>query len=184
MSERAAGAAPDLAVRPFDADDGTRVLGINAQHAPHVAALDGTELARLLGLGAQVLVALEAQEVVGYLIAFASAAPYDGEEFLHLRGNLRGGFLYVDQLAVAASYRGRGIGRLLYAAVAGSAPPGEAEWLCCEVNEHPPNPASLSFHAALGFERIGRLDTRDGRRVALLARRNWRTDPRSGTMAP
>jgi predicted GNAT superfamily acetyltransferase len=173
-----------VAVRSFDAADGAGVLGINAQHAPHVATLDAVELERLRDLGASVLVAAESRELVGYLIAFGSAAPYDGEEFLRLRKILQGDFVYVDQLAVAAACRGRGIGRLLYEAIAVAAPAGEAEWLCCEVNEHPPNPGSLSFHQRLGFARIGGLETRDGRRVALLARRHWRGGPAGGTMAP
>lgn len=174
----------NVRVRPFDAADGGGVLSINAQHAPHVATLDAVELGRLRKLGARLLVAVEAHEVVGYLIAFGSGAPYDGEEFLHLRKTLQGGFLYVDQVAIAGSFRGRGIGRALYEALSVAPIPGEAEWLCCEVNLHPPNPESLSFHERLGFARIGGLDTRDGRRVALLARRHWRGGPPGGTMAP
>ncbi len=42
--------------------------------------------------------------------------------------------------------------------------------LTCEVNLEPPNPASLEFHRRIGFSEVGRLNTRDGRTVALLSR--------------
>ena len=41
----------------------------------------------------------------------------------------------------------------------------------CEVNLEPPNPASLAFHARLGFRQVGEQVTKGGSvRVALLAR--------------
>jgi len=74
-------------------------------------------------------------------------------------------------VAVALPFRGSGIGRELYRAAEAVARSGDQPWLCCEVNERPPNPGSMSFHAALGFERLHSMETRDGRKVALLGRR-------------
>jgi len=154
-----------------DADRGA-VLTINAQNSPHVAALDEAELSRLLGMGARILVAVGGDgAVAGYLIAFARACPYDGEEFLCLGQAIAEDFLYIDQVAVALPLHGSGVGRELYRAAEAAARSGGRPWLCCEVNERPPNPVSMSFHAALGFSALRSMETRDGRKVALLATR-------------
>ena len=156
-------------VRRMTAADRGALLAINAQNVPHVAALDAAELARLLDMRARIYVAvIEGGEPVGYLIAFDRTCPYDGEEFLGLQQAIGRDFLYVDQVAVAAPLRGTGVGRALYDAAEASARAGA--WLCCEVNERPPNPGSQSFHAAMGFEKLRSMETRDGRTVALLAR--------------
>lgn len=158
-----------VSVRRMTAADRTALLAINAQNAPHVAGLDGAELARLLDMGARMFVAVtEREELVGYLIAFECTCPYDGEEFLVLQQAIGHDFLYIDQVAVAASFHGFGIGRALYGAAEASARTGA--WLCCEVNERPPNPDSLAFHVAMGFGKLRSMETRDGRAVALLAR--------------
>ena len=42
--------------------------------------------------------------------------------------------------------------------------------MTCEVNIEPPNPASLAFHARMGFDRVGEQSTKGGEVVvALLA---------------
>jgi predicted GNAT superfamily acetyltransferase len=151
--------------------DSPAVLAINAQGTPHVAQLDASELARLLGLTGLAYVAQTKGGVAGYLIAFERESRYDGEEFLHLRQAIPGGFVYVDQVAVAAGGLRRGTGRMLYEQVMAVATARGHGVVCCEVNEHPPNARSMAFHRALGFGKSGSLDTRDGRRVALLVRR-------------
>lgn len=147
------------------------VLAINAQNSPHVAALDEAELQRLLDADARILVAVGGGgEVAGYVIAFERACAYDGEEFLCLRQAIAEDFVYIDQVAVALPYRGSGIGRKLYQAAEAAARSGHRPCLCCEVNERPPNPGSMSFHSALGFTVLRSMETRDGRKVALLTR--------------
>jgi predicted GNAT superfamily acetyltransferase len=147
------------------------VLELNAAAAPAVAAVDASELARLMGLSARHLAALQPDGgLAGYALVFASDDPYDGEEFLALRSSITGPFLYVDQVAVAEQCRGTGVGRRLYDEIALRARQRGAHTLCCEVNISPPNPGSLAFHARMGFTRIGDLATQDGREVALLSR--------------
>ena len=73
-------------------------------------------------------------------------------------------------MAVAPEARRRGLARLLYAALEADALADGISTLCCEVNTVPANPASLAFHADLGFRGAGSLATRDGRRVTLLVR--------------
>jgi uncharacterized protein len=161
-----------VAVRPMTAGDRASVLAINAQGSPHVTKLDEPEIVRLIDMGARVLLAEGTEgDVVAYLITFARTCRYDGEEFLALRQAIPDDFLYVDQVAVAPSFQGRGVGRALYLAAGETARAQGRAWLCCEVNEQPPNPGSMLFHSAMGFAKIGSMATRDGRTVALLARR-------------
>lgn len=76
--------------------------------------------------------------------------------------------MYVDQVALAPSYRGRGVGSILYSELER----WDVRQLCrslnCEVNLDPPNPGSLAFHRSYGFIEIGRMHTSAGRHVALL----------------
>ena len=159
-------------VRAMTERDGSDVLRINAASRPGVSPLDEGELARLRALSALHLVAVDAQErVVGYALVLPRGAAYDGEEFHALERALPEPFLYVDQVAVAAGERRHGVGRALYAAVEALARRRGAAHVCCEVNTLPPNPGSAAFHRRLGFFAVGAMATRDGREVALYARR-------------
>ncbi|MEZ5825009.1 MAG: GNAT family N-acetyltransferase [Geminicoccaceae bacterium] len=80
-------------------------------------------------------------------------------------------FIYVDRIMADKGARGAGAGRALYDAFIREFADG-APWIFCEVNELPPNPDSLAFHARLGFEPIGRLVHVPGeKQVAMLGRR-------------
>src|SRR5262249_34694999 len=109
-------------------------------------------------------------EVVGYVVAMRFDTPYAAEEFLKFR-TLYPRFLYIDQVAIAAARRSRGLGSLLYDRVEAIAAQAGLPLLTCEVNTRPPNPRSIAFHERRGFREVGRLDVRDGRSVALFAKR-------------
>jgi predicted GNAT superfamily acetyltransferase len=156
------------AVLSLGHDDTAQVLDLNLAAQPHVARLDAAELARLRGICGHHLVVREGAVVLGYLLAFTPEDAYDGEEFLAFRSLLAQPFIYIDQLVVRESARGRGVGRGLYEALARSTAARAARWLCCEVNVVPPNPGSLAFHGQLGFTKVQTLATRDGRIVELL----------------
>jgi hypothetical protein len=159
------------AARPFCPGDGADVLRINAAAGTAVFQLDRAELSRLTRISSLHLVATHAGgEVAGYLLAFSSDDAYDGEEFLAFRASIDEPFWYVDQVAVDERLRGMGIGRMLHEALRSAASRRAVAALCCEVNTTPPNPDSLAFHRRLGFERVGALNTLDGRTVALLRR--------------
>ena len=114
-------------------------------------------------------IAVREGRVAGYLLGFLPSSGYDGEEFLWFRQR-RQGFIYVDQIAVAASSRGHGIGRRFYAELARWGRVHSCRSIVCEVNLVPPNPASLAFHRTCGFSEVGRLLVADGREVALMER--------------
>ncbi|CAN5526623.1 GNAT family N-acetyltransferase [soil metagenome] len=77
-------------------------------------------------------------------------------------------FAYLDRIAVAEPFRGRGIGGDLYAAVEGAVAP--VPWLLCEVNLRPRNDGSLRFHHRVGFREVGQQETDYGVLVSMLAK--------------
>jgi uncharacterized protein len=157
----------DIVIRDARLAEFPEILRINAESSPGVTRLTGSDITSLTGTGALAWVAVADRKVAGYLIAFLSSASYDGEEFIWFSKQMRD-FVYIDQLALARSYRRRGIGRALYTALERWAVGLSCRSLSCEVNINPPNPVSLAFHASYGFAEISRMHTADGRHVALL----------------
>ena len=149
------------------------IWAINAEGQPGVSPFTSAELAALLETSTHVWVAVDeaphAPRVVGYCVAYRSSDDYDGEEYAWFRQRYPS-FLYIDQIAIAATHRRERIGAQLYAAVEQAARGWNLPALTCEVNLAPPNPASLAFHKRMGFSEVGSLATRDGRTVALLVK--------------
>ena len=142
---------------------------INSESAPGVSLLSSQELEELIPAATLAWVAIAGDQIAGYLIGFTWTARYDGEEFAWFKERYQD-FFYVDQLALAPSFRGRGIGTRLYAELERRAARELWQSLNCEVNLDPPNATSLAFHQRRGFREIGRMQATDGRRVTLLAK--------------
>jgi predicted GNAT superfamily acetyltransferase len=158
-----------IGIRDFAAADLADVLAINSGASPGVSRLDPLTAGALISMASIAWIAVREERVAGYLIGFLPASGYDGEEFLWFRQR-RKSFIYVDQIAVAASSRGHGIGRRFYAELARWGCTHSCRSIVCEVNLVPPNPASLAFHRTCGFSEVGRLLVSDGREVALMER--------------
>ncbi|GIL01889.1 MAG: acetyltransferase [Alphaproteobacteria bacterium] len=146
--------------------DWPAVVALNNAATPHVNALGEAQMRRL---GAEARLALRAtadREIAGFVLALAPGADYASPNYRWFAARYRD-FLYVDRVAVASRWRGRGIAWRLYEAVfaaAGAAP------VCCEVNLRPANDTSMRFHLGLGFVEVGRQMVEDGaKEVALLA---------------
>ena len=164
-------------VRFLSSPDCEEVLRINSQSFPGVARLDSSELERLVAIPNEHL-AMEGPDgrLVGYILAFRSDAPYDGEEFLTFVETSVRPFIYIDQIAVDAAMRRMGLASILDKAVEAHALSTSIADLCCEVNLNPPNPVSLAFHQDRGFNQTSVLEAEDGRTVALMAKRLKRTE--------
>ena len=103
------------------------------------------------------------------LIALDQDADYSGESFHWFRSRYTR-FVYVDRVAVGSEHRGKGLARALYEELFVIARAAGHERVLCEVNLVPPNPISDAFHAALGFQEVGRgVLTRLQREVRYLA---------------
>jgi uncharacterized protein len=143
------------------------IRSINVESTPGVAALTPNDLIDVFESASLIWVAMTHEQVEGYLIGFAHDAAYQGEEFVWFRSRVQD-FIYIDQIAVAADSRRRGVAAALYQALETFAAARRLAALTCEVNLEPPNSGSMAFHRRQGFSEIDRLRTADGRHVALM----------------
>lgn len=134
------------------------LLRVSNASAKETSLLSPDQLDRLINLAN---LALFVPPAAAFLLAFSHSDNYDGGHFLWFRSRFEK-FLYIDRVVVAEEYRRHGLGRTLYdeafkhAAHLGQVP------VVCEVNLQPPNPISDGFHAALGFEEVGRATINNG----------------------
>ncbi len=171
MEEAAADAGP-LAITP-DAQPG--ILRLNNLHAEALSRLDAASLATMLN---RAFHARRIGQAEAFLLAFDQHAEYGSPNFTWFRGRFPM-FVYVDRIAVAAEARGRGHARRLYADLFRRAAAAGHTRVGCEVNSHPPNPASDALHASLGFAEVGGAVLQDGARTVRYLLRG--IDPASGS---
>ena len=158
---------PGAEPAPIPPEAEPAVLALNNAHAAELSWLDREDLRRLL---AQSFHARRIGEADAFLLALDQGADYDSPNYAWLRARFPR-FVYVDRVAVAASARGRGHARTLYADLVRQAEAAGHTVVLCEVNQDPPNPASDALHASLGFSPIGTATIHGGRKtVRYLAR--------------
>ncbi|KAA2261784.1 GNAT family N-acetyltransferase [Solihabitans fulvus] len=155
--------------RAIDDRDLDGVLVLNNGAVPSVNELTRDQLAELVAGAAVALVAVDGDEVAGFVLALSPGLPYESQNYRWFSGRYQD-FLYVDRVVVAESRRGAGVGGVLYDAVTERARALGAGRVTCEVNVRPPNPGSMCFHERRGFRSVGEQHTEnDTKRVALLA---------------
>ena len=157
--------------RPIGPDDVAALAGLNDAAVPAVNELGVAGLtAHLPECDLAITVSDDDGAPLAFVLAVAPGSPYASENYRWFSAH-RPGSLYVDRIVVAPHAHGRGLGRLLYDAVAARARELGLAEITCEVNLEPPNPGSLAFHSRLGFRSVGEQATKGGTvRVALLAR--------------
>jgi predicted GNAT superfamily acetyltransferase len=145
--------------------DWPAVLALNEASVRELSPLDETRLQYILELAHAAVVVDREGEVAAFAIAIAPDTPYDSANYRWFAERYER-FLYLDRIAVGAAHRRDGLGALLYDAMEEAARPfGQ---MVCDVNVKPRNDASLGFHAARGYEDIGRLDHGEVKTVALM----------------
>ena len=144
------------------------VLALNQGAVPHVGSLTLNNLRTLIGQTCYARMVVVEQELAGFMLALAPGQPYQSPNYRWFCERYES-FVYVDRIAVADAFHGRGIGKALYQDLQQAA--GGAARITCEVNLVPPNPSSIAFHHKLGFVEVGQQDI-DGRskRVSLLCK--------------
>ena len=134
------------------------LLRMSNASAKETSLLSPDQLDRLID---RAKVALVIPPANAFLLAFEPSDDYDGGHFLWFRSRFEK-FLYIDRVVVAREHRRHGLGRMLYGEAfkrAANVP------VVCEVNLQPPNPVSDKFHAAQGFEEVGRATIDDGAKI-------------------
>lgn len=141
------------------------MLALNEASVRELSPLEETRLQYILELAHTALVVERECEPAAFAIAIAPGTPYDSANYRWFAERYER-FLYLDRIAVGAAHRRHGLGALLYDAMEQAARPfGQ---MVCDVNVKPRNDASLGFHAARGYEDIGRLDHGEVKTVALM----------------
>jgi hypothetical protein len=157
-----------MKVRKLARTDWATVLALNEASVRELSPLDEARLQYILELAHAALVVERDGEVAALAIAIAPGTPYDSANYRWFAERYER-FLYLDRIAVGAAHRRHGLGALLYDAMEDAARPfGQ---MVCDVNVEPRNDASLGFHAARGYEDIGRLAHGDVKTVALMRKR-------------
>lgn len=153
-------------IRPIEPGDHGWALALNNDEVPHVSRLDADTFAELLDTAALAAVAEVDGEPAGVLVALPPGTEYGSANYRWFCERYDE-FIYVDRVITDPAFRGRGVGRALYrhAMEFGR---GRAPILTCEVNEDPPNPASMHFHERLGFRPLGRQQTEAGTKSVVL----------------
>jgi predicted GNAT superfamily acetyltransferase len=145
--------------------DWPTVLALNEASVRELSPLDETRLQYILELAHAALVVEREGAVAAFAIAIAPGAPYDSANYRWFAERYER-FLYLDRIAVGAAHRRHGLGALLYDAMEQAARPfGQ---MVCDVNVKPRNDASLGFHAARGYEDVGRLEHGQVKTVVLM----------------
>jgi len=158
---------PVRLITPTDLD---RVLTINQGGVPGVGALDADKLAHLVDESCMTLVATvdgPVDEIVaGFCLVLGRGADYGSVNYRWFSERYAD-FVYLDRVAIAPEFQGRGLGRALYDEVERRA---DAAWFTLEVNLRPRNDGSLLFHERLGFVEVGQQETDYGCLVSLMAK--------------
>jgi predicted GNAT superfamily acetyltransferase len=163
-------------LRPATVADHAAVLALNNTQVPHVNALTADEFARIVSLSGHFTVAEDPQGLLGSVLCIPSGTEYWSANYQWF-GERYARFLYLDRVAVSPRLRRAGVGRALYDDLhrvqAGV-------WPCVtlEVNVRPPNPTSIAFHHALGYEAVGIREYADGENAVQMFIKDLGTDRR------
>jgi predicted GNAT superfamily acetyltransferase len=143
---------------------------MNEEAVPNVNSLRRDQVEWFLTVAPYFRIAEMEGRIAGFLIGLGPGVQYESVNYRWFTKH-HPQFIYVDRIVIAPFARRRGIGRILYEdfAAFGRA---RAPVMTCEVNLHPPNPGSMDFHRAMGFEQVGTQETEGGAKtVAMLVRK-------------
>jgi len=144
-------------IRPLRAASAP-LLALNNAYATELSPLTLDEFNRLIQ---ESFYAAQAGDAAALLLTFDQNAGYNSPNFLWFRERYDR-FVYVDRVVTSPLARGKGYAKALYADLFQRALNAHHSRIVCEINSIPPNPASDSFHAALGFSEVGRATIHGG----------------------
>jgi uncharacterized protein len=154
-------------LRDITAADLRAIHAINEAGSPGVHSESPEQLAAITRESSIALVVEIAGLVAGFCQVLPPGANYDSANYAWFSARYDD-FVYLDRVAVAVEYRGRGVGSRLYEEVERRT---HAAWFTLEVNLRPRNDGSLRFHERKGFVEVGQQETDYGALVSLMAKR-------------
>jgi len=150
-------------IRPIEPADFDSVLALNQGALDGVGPLDADRLQWIVGLADQALVADVDGDIGGFVITMPPGTAYDSPNYAWFEERFDS-HCYLDRIVVAPTHRRTGIASQLYDEIERTLP------VTLEVYAEPPNEPSLAFHAARGYDEIGRLPQSNGKVVALFVK--------------
>ena len=159
-----------VTIRDAAQTDEAFILALNAASTPAVGEMDASDYREIATQAHRVLVAEAGGVPAGFMILIRPGSAYPSDNFGWFEEQFDN-HLYIDRIAVSKVAWGAGVGRALYEEAMHIAAALGEKRLTAEVNEDPPNPESMAFHAKLGFRHLlSRTSPRLGKVVAMLER--------------
>ena len=147
-------------IRDLKASDLDWLVALNNSNVPHVNHMEREGLAGIMTQSAYARAVFQDSEPAGALIALWPGSSYASLYYRWFNEH-HADFLYIDRVMIDATARKGGHGRRLYTDIELFAQASGARHLACEVNSEPPNPISMRFHEALGFQPVGEMANDD-----------------------
>ena len=136
------------------------IYDLNQSNTPEVGSLESmNHLKQLIELSAYNLLALDDDEVIGFIICMRESSGYGSENYKFFTQRLKK-FLYVDRVAIDEQHRRAGLGQAIYENIFVLARNNDLP-IALEVNTQPVNQPSLNFHEKMGFDKVGARDFDD-----------------------
>ncbi len=154
-------------IRDVQDSDISAILELNEEFVEYLAPMDAEECAEYRQSAAYFRVIEEGGELAGFLIAYRPGANYESDNYSWFSEQYDD-FAYVDRIVIAAGHQGKQFGRLFYDDVQAFAKEQGLKRITCEYNSEPLNEGSKKFHAAYGFEEVGRQWLNDGNKQVSL----------------
>ena len=155
-----------MELRPLHLSDSSSILEINEQGLPGTGKVSEEEIVNLLSYSSFAVGIFDDNSLLGFVICLPPKTAYGSLNYRWFNERYSD-FLYVDRVAVLASFRNQQIGSRLYRAVIDEAAK-LAVPVVAEVNLRPPNPDSVRFHERHGFSEVGQFEHKEKAVIMML----------------
>ncbi len=163
-----------LTICDYEPDrDADWLLALNNTYVAEICEETIETLGEVLSMALVTRIAKRDDVRMGALIGMPRGlADYDSLNYRWFEEASDEPFFYIDRVMVSPDAKGKGIGRALYEDAGRIAQARDIPRLTCEVNEDPPNPASIAFHERSGFVRLlSRFNAMSGKTVLMMEKR-------------
>ena len=157
-----------MKIRKAQRGDLDRIMKLNEAAVPHVSSVGMEDMKYFLDVADPFLVVEEEGTLAGFMIVLQQGLDYPSLNYRFFCGNYSK-FDYVDRIVIGEAFRGKKLGTALYQHLMEES---RKKIITCEVNLLPPNPNSMAFHKALGFNKVAEQKTEGGEKsVAMMVKR-------------
>ena len=150
-----------ITIRLAEKEDFPWILDLNRENEIWLTPLDEDLLSALANSAPMFLLAEVDGQPVAFMIALRENNQVCQLKVYQWFNERYSSFLYIDRLVTHETFRGQGIGRLLYEKAVQKALEDQVPVLAAAIETIPYNERSLGFHKAMGFEEAGRILVRN-----------------------